>query len=708
MSSDEQTNQQYLTKAVAWLRLRLQRLATAELSPTNGDDVPPVQDLDLEQAEVALRDVEELDPRPAMFDVAEQFGLSRFEQEVLLLCASLELDTRIPTLCAQAQHDPNKSFPTFALAMALFDNPSWEAMSPSRPLRYWRLIEIFQPGDQPLVSSSLRADERIVSYLKGINELDDRLTSLLLPLDRFGSDIPLSETQQAAVTDILAHCQIDSEQNCATTVQLLGSATASKHHLAHHVANTLGFHLYRLSASEVPTQTSELESLARLWWRESALLPIALYLDAHDFDVGKSANGRANMLARFVARIGGLVLLDTRESIPDLPPSTLVIDVTKPTALEQRQVWLNAIRIAELSHTLVNADTPDEPTKKGEQRRKSLPNTGSNNKDVANVGGGLASQFDLDATTIHRIVASVQNDPRLGDMAWQDCMWDRCLAATRPELEHLAQRIDAMATWDDIVLPDKELSSLRQIAAQVRHRSSVYDDWGFRAKMNRGLGITALFAGDSGTGKTMAAEVIANDLRLNLYRIDLSSVVSKYIGETEKNIRRVFDAAENGGAVLLFDEADALFGKRSEVKDSHDRYANIEINYVLQRMEAYSGLAILATNMKNALDTAFTRRLRFIVNFPFPGGQERQAIWQKSFPFELPTDELDYDRLARFHITGGSIHSVSLASAFLAAEAGTAVTMPIVLDAVRTEFRKLERPIPESQFRLTSARRHGP
>ena len=217
--------------------------------------------------------------------------------------------------------------------------------------------------------------------------------------------------------------------------------------------------------------------------------------------------------------------------------------------------------------------------------------------------------------------------------------------------------------------------------------------------MNRGLGIGALFAGRSGTGKTMAAEVLANALRLNLYRIDLSAVVSKYIGETEKNLRRLFDAAEDGGTILFFDEADAIFGKRSEVKDSHDRYANIEINYLLQRMEAYRGLAILATNMKSALDAAFMRRLRFVVNFPVPTSAERRLIWQKVFPAEVPTAGLDFDRLARLNLTGGNIHSIALNAAFLAARAALPVTMPVVLDAARTEFRKLERPINEADFR---------
>ncbi len=249
---------------------------------------------------------------------------------------------------------------------------------------------------------------------------------------------------------------------------------------------------------------------------------------------------------------------------------------------------------------------------------------------------------------------------------------------------------------------------LRQLAAQMRQRSKVYQTWGFAQQMNRGLGINALFAGESGTGKTMAAEVIANALELNLYRIDLSSVISKYIGETEKNLRRVFDAAEDGGAILFFDEADALFGKRSEVKDSHDRYANIEVNYLLQRMESYGGLAILATNMKNALDSAFMRRLRFIVNFPFPSVVERRRIWQKAFPSatplsDKPPEKLDYERLARFNLTGGSIHNIALNAAFIAAGQSGTVTMQTVLEAVRAEFRKLDKPYNEADFRLAAA-----
>src|SRR5207248_1469423 len=317
---------------------------------------------------------------------------------------------------------------------------------------------------------------------------------------------------------------------------------------------------------------------------------------------------------------------------------------------------------------------------------------------------GLVSQFNLSASAIRAAsaevlgigeealsaihersaVPSVEHD-ELGAL-----LWDACRVQARPGLDDLAQRIEPVADWDDLVLPEAQQQILREIAVHVRHRATVYESWGFGTRGTRGLGISALFAGASGTGKTLAAEVLAHELRLDLYRIDLSSVVSKYIGETEKNLSRLFDAAEEGGALLLFDEADALFGKRSEVKDSHDRYANIEINYLLQRMEAYRGVAILATNMKSALDTAFMRRLRFIVSFPFPSVVERTLMWEKAFPERLPSEGLEPGRLALLPATGGMIHNIALNAAFAAADRDVPVSMDIVMDVARAEFRKLE------------------
>jgi SpoVK/Ycf46/Vps4 family AAA+-type ATPase len=268
----------------------------------------------------------------------------------------------------------------------------------------------------------------------------------------------------------------------------------------------------------------------------------------------------------------------------------------------------------------------------------------------------------------------------------------------RPRLDELAQRLEPGASWEQLVLPDAQRQILRDMAAHVRQRTTVYERWGFAAHGSRGLGISALFAGASGTGKTMAAEVLADELHLDLYRIDLSSVVSKYIGETEKNLRRIFDAAEQGGVILLFDEADALFGKRSDVKDSHDRYANIEVSYLLQRMESYRGLAILTSNLKSSLDVAFLRRIRFVVQFPFPDHAQRTEIWRRVFPPDMPRAGLDPAALARLNVSGGNIRNIALGAAFHAADAGEPVGMRHVLRAARSEYAKLERPLTDAEL----------
>lgn len=257
---------------------------------------------------------------------------------------------------------------------------------------------------------------------------------------------------------------------------------------------------------------------------------------------------------------------------------------------------------------------------------------------------------------------------------------------TQSGMERLAKKMDVNVTWDNIILPAQEIGLLHQIAAEVLERARVNDGQGLQARTDRNPGISALFVGSSGTGKTMAARVLANALKLDLYRIQLSAVVSKHIGETEKSLRKIFDAADDSGAILFFDEADAIFGKRSEVKDSHDRYANIEINYLLQRMETHRGLTLLATNMKSNLDSAIVRRLRFIVNFPLPDEGQRKRMWELVFPSETITEELDHERLARFELTGGSIHNIAVNATFLASQTARPVTMPLIIEAARKEF----------------------
>ena len=696
VDSWQASNEEYLAAALAWMRLRLTRLAASTTtapverserrcflsfrrrrrpaaSATTASAVPDRRTTRIaEKAAARMAEAASVEPPPALVLLARRFGLSRFEMEVLLLCVAMELDTRTASLCARAQDNPSLPYPTFALAMTLFDSPSWDVLSPERPLRHWQLMEIGQSGNQSLTASPLRADERIVSFVKGLNYLDDRLAPLLLPLETGDGEVDLAPSQQHIVDSIIERLEQVNAGEELPIIQLAGTDSVSKQLVAARTATELGLYPHRLPAGLLPAPATELETIARLWQRESMLLPLALYVDARDTDDSTQSGAGVSPIAsvatplhRFLARSNCLLFLDTREVRQDLGRSAIIIDSDRPTPAEQRAAWTASLGME---------DSQDSPAL-------------------------LAGQFNLNVSTIRHIAQTARSETPQQGPDLHHRLWEACLVRTRPWLDILAQRLDPRPTWEDIVLPPEQERLLHQVAEQVGQRSMVYDEWGFRNKMNRGLGISALFAGESGTGKTMAAEVVANDLRLDLYRIDLSAVVSKYIGETEKNLRRLFDAAEDGGAILFFDEADALFGKRSEVKDSHDRYANIEINYLLQRMEMYHGLAILATNMKSALDQSFLRRLRFVVNLPFPGPKERKVIWQKVFPAETPVDGLDYDRLAHFNLTGGSIHSIALNAAFLAAQQKTAVTMELALQAARTEFRKLEKPVNEGDFR---------
>jgi hypothetical protein len=677
-----EANTRYLSEAVAWVRGRLQERA-APLAPRPPAQ-PPATRPALRPAWLAIGrrapppavgaarriapdpttrpadggTAASMAPPPALLALAQRLGLSNFERNVLLLCAAMELDTSIAGLCAQAQGDALRPYPTFALALTLFDEAAWDALSPERPLRYWRLIEITQPGATPLTVSPLRADEGVVNFLKGVTYIDDRLDPLLMPLAE-PQEPP--QSQRAAAESVVRQLNAMPKGAATPTVQLLGTDVASKQIVAGLVCQVLGLRGYRLDGSLLPAAPGDLEALARLYRRQCLLLPIALFLDT---ETGES--GPAGAVDRLLSRLSGVVFLATRNLWPGTAHAPIAVEVAKPTAIEQRAIWAEALGAAA------------EPT-----------------------ATSLAAQFNMNAATIREMAErEVANDD---PATLRDRLWDACRVLSRPRLDTLAHRLVPRARWGDIVMPPNEAALLHRIANQVAWRGVVYRDWGFAERMTRGLGISVLFAGATGTGKTMAAEVLANHLRLDLFRIDLSAVVSKWLGETEANLRRLFDAAEDGGAILFFDEADALFGKRTEVKDSHDRYANIEVNYLLQRMESYSGLAILATNMKSALDQAFLRRLRIVLDFPFPGVAERKAMWQKAFPAGTPTAELDYNRLARINVTGGHIAVIAVNAAFQAAEQGGRVTMPIIFNAARLELRKLARPINERELQWTEA-----
>lgn len=643
----QEQNQQALRTALARVQSAVQRYAARDQA--GGAVAAAEPDARTEAAE----EPEGMSPPSALGILSDTFALSPFERDLLLLCAGVELDARFLRLCAMAQADPQKEYATFSLALAALAQPHWSALAPDAPLRHWQLVHI--GAGSGLTLSPLRIDERILNYLLGVHHFDARLAGLVTIKHSSGEQVPSRQQQVRRLGAAWS-------RPAAPTLPLLhlyGATAQERQSFAAQVCAPLGLKLAVLQASTLPTAAAELDLLLRLWEREAALSPGALLVECADMDTDDKS--RAALVARFVEPGRCAMFLSAQDQWFSIG-GAIGCEVTRPTQDEQRRLW----------HTAT-----------GVGRRLS-------EEQITR----LVSQFNLSGRDIAEasLQASVA-EVSSGDDSLLHAVWDSCRKQARPRLQDLAQPIETGPKWDDLVLPDLQRQILYDIASHVRQRYKVYEDWGFGRNGARGLGISALFCGSSGTGKTMAAEALANELRLDLYRIDLSSVVSKYIGETEKNLRRVFDAAESGGAVLLFDEADALFGKRSEVKDSHDRYANIEVSYLLQRMECYQGLAILTTNLKSAMDTAFMRRLRFVVQFPFPDDAQRQAIWSRVFPCDTPTENLDMRKLARLNLAGGNIRNIALNAAFLAADANEPVKMTHLLRAARIEYAKLEKPL---------------
>lgn len=661
-----EANQRYLMAAMGVVRETLVRYIARSHEEGETMESQPAEARDAgSDAHAALAETAAAMSAPAALQtLCAIFGLSTFERDVLLLCAGIELDSTFAALCAEAQGDPARAFPSFSLALAALPDAYWSALSPASPLRYWRLIEV---GSGPVLTlSQLRIDERIVNFLAGVQHLDERLAFLIHPLRDMSELVP----SHHALVHRIGAAWSGSAGAPMPIVQLCGVELPDMRAIAVAACDGIGLRVCLLSGQLVPLGASELDGLIRLWKREARLSSAALLIECHEIEVSDAARNAA--INRLISSLDSPLIISAVERWRNQHKSLLTFEVRKPTAREQRDIWQTALK-----------ETPF-----------------SLNGEVES----MASQFDL---SLQKVLAaraealgqsrSVESGNERAATEFGEALWNACRMQARPRLDDLAQRIDPAASWTDLVLPELQLQTLCEVAVHVRQRAKVYETWGFEKKGARGLGISALFSGISGTGKTMAAEVLANELRLDLYRIDLSAVVSKYIGETEKNLRRVFDAAEEGGAILLFDEADALFGKRSEVKDSHDRYANIEVSYLLQRMEAYRGLAILTTNLKNALDPAFMRRIRFILQFPFPDAAQRAEIWRRIFPLETPTENLDSDKLARLNVAGGNIRNIALNAAFLAADADEPVRMTHLLRAAQSEYTKLEKSLTDAE-----------
>jgi hypothetical protein len=596
---------------------------------------------------------------PALEGLAVAFGLSPFERDVLMMCAGVELDSSFAALCAAVQGAPRRTLPTFSLALATLPGAHWSALGPSSPLRRFHLIEV-GTGDT-LTQSPLRIDERVLHLLVGIDQPDERLMGLV---ERVTSPPVVAPFQERMAQRLIELWRQAAASDSGLLVELWSGDHQARRAIAASACALLGMRLEVLDASALMAR-ADLERVGQLLVRERMLGGTGLLIEADG--LGSAEPGRREALGRIIDQLPGPVLVSARDRPRLGRRLTVHLEVPRPTVEERRALWSEALAAA----------------------RQQVGERAGADSDQALIEP-LAALFDLDAPAI-RAVCTAALTGRVPEHELRTTLWDGCRARTRPELEGLAERLEPAGTWTDLVLPEPALKQLRHMAASFWHQIRVHGTWGFSERSARGLGVGALFVGPSGTGKTLAAEVLAAELRLDLYRIDLSQVVSKYIGETEKNLRRIFEAAERGSALLLFDEADALFGRRGDVRSSQDRYANLEIAYLLQRMEAYRGLAILTTNLERSLDPAFLRRLRFLVRFPLPGTAERAMLWRRAFPSQTPTEGLDFERLAQLGLTGGNIRNIALRAAFLAAEADTPVRMEHVLEAVQAEYEKLGR-----------------
>lgn len=647
-------NQRYLMASIETIRDEL------KMHSTDSDEASKKREQKNPVKENIEKIAETLSAPSTLDNLSNIFSLSKFERDILLLCASMELDPSISFLCKNVKNSPKVAYPTFSLALSVFKEPHWSALDPGASLRLWKLINI--EGGETLTGSRLRIDERLLHYLAGVSSLDTRLAEIVKPVAFHGT---LAPSHEEIAKQIISSLLRQGGFPDLSLHQLHGGDEAGKRMIAANVCENLGIRLYIIRASEIPEDPIERNRLQRLWNRESILENNAIMVEWNE-----DANPNSLPAHSFLENLKGMTLISRTEPLHIRERSMIYFEVGKPTTIEQKDLW---------ETELINI-----PNKK--------------NGSIQS----LVSQFNLSSSVISSVSRELlgrlqyeNGDLPENDQSLNEDLWKICQSRVRAQMGDLAMRIDPVAGWEDLVLPGQQKNVLKDVTIHVKQRYKVYESWGFAKKSARGLGISVLFAGVSGTGKTMAAEVLANELNLDLYRVDLSSVVSKYIGETEKNLRRVFDAAEEGGSILLFDEADALFGRRSEVKDSHDRYANIEVSYLLQRMESYKGLAILTTNMKSALDTAFLRRIRFIVEFPFPNSENRAEIWKSVFPEETPTEGLDISHLSKLNIAGGNIKNIAMNAAFLAVDEGKPVSMVHLMNAAGTEYSKIDKTLTE-------------
>jgi hypothetical protein len=592
--------------------------------------------------------------------LARIFELDAIDVELLLTAMAPDVDARFERLYGYLQDDVTRRRASVGLALELAGCSTASGADRWRLSRTGRLVRagllVIDEQERPALTRSLRVPDRVTAHLLANDAMDPELAAVLegTPYAAAGgSSTQLEHALQNGLWPIFLR-----ESGLASGVV---TAAASAANLG---AATLAIDLVKLARAAHP------EDLVPIAIREARLLGAVL--------VAANLDGLAPDRAReILPPIAGAAcpVIFAGQGIWDPAWSAevpLQLDAPAPGPGLRSEQWVAAFRAA-------GADL-----------------NGSTERLLAS-----AAAFNLTAPQVARAARAAQLRALSAARSIETAdVQSGARAQNAGGLERLARRVEPRAGWSDLVLPPDAHDQLHELAARARHRERVLGEWGIGGNANRGQGITALFAGESGTGKTLAAEVIASELGLDLYVIDLSTVIDKYIGETEKNLDRIFNEADRVNGVLLFDEADAIFGKRSEVRDARDRYANVEVAYLLQRMERFDGLAVLTTNLRANLDDAFTRRIDSIIDFAMPEDDARLALWRKHLPATVPRDDdLDLEFMARrFRLSGGNIRNICVTAAFFSAEAGRPLSMADLIRGTEREYRKLGRLTVEAEF----------
>jgi hypothetical protein len=602
-----------------------------------------------------------LDPGTPLARLTDAFGLNRDERLALVAALAPHVDRAFDRVFAYINDDITRRRPTVGIVLEVLAETAAEALElrallrPDAPLVRHRLVNLAEDGSfgaTPLISRYVELDPHVAEFLLGHHGIDARLQPFasLLPREEEGDST--SEIARAL------------SGPAGGRVYVGGRWSGEKRAAIRRACADLGLAVLELRVPQIADATAAREAMP-LALRDARLLGAGIVVTGWD-----APSGDEPVLKEIAAAIKVReefphpIFLCGRADVPDVPLDRIEFHlvVPGPTYDERIRLWMR------------------EGASDQAGRIAASFRLGSMEIEAAGrMAGRLARLQGLDQPGL----AELQAGARL---------------QTRPRLSTLAHKLTPRFGWDDIVLSDDRLQQLREIVAQASFQNTVYEEWGLGEKLTLGRGIVALFAGPSGTGKTMAAEVIAGELGQDMYKIDLSGLVSKYIGETEKNLGRVFDEAADSDAVLFFDEADAVFGKRSEVRDSHDRYANIEVGYLLQRLEEHDGIVILATNLRANIDEAFLRRMRSVIEFPFPEEEDRRRIWERTLGRAPRSQDVDVEFLAReYRVSGGNIRNIALLAAFLAASEGKVIGTRHLVQAAKREYQKLGRLVNASE-----------